>query len=68
MEKLAFWINYVHKGSNMIMFLYEIKNFKVKRCFPEIITISNDLVISKSMSSFVPKYWLNWQILVAILN
>ena len=30
-------------------------------------TISTDFVISKSMSSFVPKYWLNWQILVAIL-
>ena len=23
--------------------------------------------ISNSMSSFVPKYWLNWQILVAVL-
>ena len=30
-------------------------------------TISTDLGISNSMSSFVPKYWLNWQILVAIL-
>ena len=27
--------------------------------------ISTDLAISNSMSSFVPKYWLNWQILVA---
>ena len=26
-------------------------------------TISTDLSISNSMSSFVPKYWLNWQIL-----
>ena len=31
-------------------------------------TISTHLAISKSMSSFVPKYWLNWQILVAFLN
>ena len=30
-------------------------------------TISTDLAISNSMSSVVPKYWLNWQILVAIL-
>ena len=30
-------------------------------------TISAHLAISNSMSSFVPKYWLNWQILVAIL-
>ena len=30
-------------------------------------TISTDLAISNSMSSFVPKYWLNWPILVAIL-
>ena len=26
--------------------------------FPKIITISTDLAISNSMSSFVPKYWL----------
>ena len=31
-------------------------------------TISTHLAISNSMSSFVPKYWLNWQILVAIFN
>ena len=30
-------------------------------------TISTDLAISNSMSSFVPKYWLNWQIMVVIL-
>ena len=29
---------------------------------------STVLSISNSMSSFVPKYWLNWQILVAIFN
>ena len=29
--------------------------------------ISTNLVILYSMSSFVPKYWLNWQILLAIL-
>ena len=28
-------------------------------------TISTDLAIS---NSFVPKYWLHWQILVAIFN
>ena len=31
-------------------------------------TISTHLAILNSMLSFVPKYWLNWQILVAILN
>ena len=36
--------------------------------FPKIMIISTDLPISKGMSSFVPKYWLNWQILVAIFN
>ena len=35
---------------------------------PMIMTISTDLAISNSMSSLVPKYWLNWQILVAIFN
>ena len=35
---------------------------------PKIMTISSDLAISNSMSSYVPKYWLNWQILVAIFN
>ena len=30
-------------------------------------TISTDLAVSNSMSSFVPDYWLNWQILVVIL-
>ena len=33
----------------------------------KIMTISTDIAISDSMSSFVPKYWLNLQILVAIL-
>ena len=32
--------------------------------FPKIMTISTDL---NGISSFVPNYWLNWQILVAIL-
>ena len=31
-------------------------------------TISTHLAVSNSMSSFVPKYWINWQILVAIFN
>ena len=31
-------------------------------------TISTDLAASNSMSSFIPKYWLNWQILVAVCN
>ena len=30
--------------------------------------ISTEFAIANSMSSFVPKYWLNWQILVAIFN
>ena len=60
------------KGSNAIVFVHEIKNFKVKliiiAVFPKIMTISTHLAILNSMSSFVPKYWLNWQILVAIFN
>ena len=36
--------------------------------FPKIMTISTDLAISNTISSFVPKYWLNWQILEAISN
>ena len=28
---------------------------------PKIVTISTNLAISNNMSSFVPKYWLNWQ-------
>ena len=31
-------------------------------------TISTDLAILNCMSSFVTKYWQNWQILVAMLN
>ena len=31
-------------------------------------TTSTDLGIPNSMSRFVPKHWLNWQILVAIFN
>ena len=30
--------------------------------------ISTHLAISNSMSSFVPKCWLNWQILLATFN
>ena len=41
-------------------------NLGSNSCFPKIITISTDLAISSSMSSFVPKLWLKWQILVAI--
>ena len=36
--------------------------------FLKIMTISTDLAISDSISSFVPKYWLNWHILMAICN
>ena len=36
--------------------------------FPKIMTIFTDMAISNTMSTFVPKYWLNWQILVAIFN
>ena len=31
-------------------------------------TISTDLAVTNSMSSFVPEYWLNLKILVAIFN
>ena len=34
--------------------------------FPKIMTILTDLAVSNSISSFVPKYWLNWQILMII--
>ena len=57
------------KGSNTIVFVNEIKNFWGKiAVFPKIMTISTHLAISNSMPSFVPKYWLNWQILVAVFN
>ena len=36
--------------------------------FLKMMAMSNHSAISNSMSSFVPKYWLNWQILVAIFN
>ena len=36
--------------------------------FAKIMTISTDLAILDSISSFVPKLWLNWQILLAIFN
>ena len=36
--------------------------------FPNIMTISTDLALSNSMPSLVPKYWLNWKILVSIFN
>ena len=55
------------KGGNSIVFLHEIKNCRVNwLCFLKIMTILTDSTISNSMSSFVPKYWLNWQILVAL--
>ena len=58
------------KCSNRTVFFHEIKNIRVKKCvLPKIMTISTDLAISNSsMSRFVSKYWLNWQILVAISN
>ena len=48
-----------------MVFLREIKNFRVKWLFFLRLT---DLAISDSMSSFVGTDWLNWQILVAIFN
>ena len=66
---MAFWQIYADKGSKTIVFVHEIKNFRVKiAVFPKIMTISTHLAISNNMSSFVPKYWLNCQILVAIFN
>ena len=68
-KKLAFWQIYVDKGSNTIVFVQEIKNFGGEiAVFPKIMTISTHLAISNNMSSFVPKYWLNWKILVAVFN
>ena len=65
---MAFWQIHVGKGSKKIVFLHEIKNFKGKiAAFPKIMTISTDLAIS-NMSSFVPKYCVNWQNLVPIFN
>ena len=65
---MAFLANYADKDSNTTVFVHKIKNFRVKSCFPKIMTISTHLAISNSMTSFVPKYWLNRQILVAIFN
>ena len=36
--------------------------------FPKIMNISTDVAILNSISSFVPKYWLMWQILVVIFD
>ena len=48
-----------------IIFVWN-QEFKGKiAVFREIMTISIDLAISSSMSSFVPKYWLKWKILLA---
>ena len=67
---LASQVLYVDKGSNRIVFLHEIYNFRVKilAVFHKIKNISTVLAVSNSMSSFVPKYWLNGQLLVAIFN
>ena len=57
------------KDSNRIVFFARDQEFQGKiAVFLKIMTISTDLAISNSMSSFVPKYRLNWQILVTILN
>ena len=36
--------------------------------FPKLTIVSNDLATLNSKSSFIPKHYQNWQILVAILN
>ena len=42
------------KGSNRIVFLRDVKNFGGKMAvFPKLMTISTDLAILDSMSSFV---------------
>ena len=55
---MAFWQICFDKGSNHILVLHEIKNLRAK-----VMTVSTDWAILNSKSSFVPKYWLNWQIL-----
>ena len=42
-KKWLFWLIYVDKGSNRMVFLHEMRNFRVK--FPKIMTISTDLAI-----------------------
>ena len=54
------------KSSNSVLFMQECSG-KIA-VFSEIMTISTDLAILNVMSSFVLKYWLHFQILVAILN
>ena len=56
------------KGSNAILFLYEINNFSEIGVFAKILTISTDLAISDSRLSFVPECWLNWDSLDTIFN
>ena len=66
---MAFWYIYVDKGSNSVLLLHEIKNFKGKMAISsKIMATPTNWAISNSMSSFVPAYWLNLQILLAIFN
>ena len=58
----------MNKGSNSILFFCMKSRLLGKIAgFRRIITVSTGLAIS-NMSSFVPKYYLNWQIMVAILK
>ena len=41
---------------------------RILTVFPKIMTILTALVISNSLSSFVPKYKLNWQMQMASFN
>ena len=50
------------------MFLSELIQSNQLAVFSKIMTISTDLAISDDMPSFIPKYLLNWKILMAIFN
>ena len=64
---MGFLVNLCGQRQQQNSVFARINNFRVKiTVFPKIMTILTDLAISNSMSSFVPKYWLNWQILVAM--
>ena len=63
MLKMAFWQVYVDKGSNRIVFCLKSRILGKKAVFLNIMTIATDLAISNSMSSFVPKYWLNLRLI-----
>ena len=60
-KRLPFLYIYVDKNSNSVLLFREIKMFRVKIAM----IISANLSI---LSTFLPKYWLNWQILFTIFS